>query len=162
MAAENLALALFYFCLAWVSFSFARSSDTIAAIWPPSGVLLGVLLQSRRDQWPAYAGVALLASLAAGIAHIDSWQVSLGLAVASVTEAVVAAYVLRRLVPGNFRLTGLWQLVALFGIGSLAVACTGAVISGLVFSPRAMISGRPGPTGGLRSAPAFSSSVPCC
>ncbi len=133
MTAETLALALFYFCLAWASFSFARSSDTIAAIWPPSGVLLAVLLQSPQARWPTYAGIALLASLAAGIAHIDSWQISLGLALASVIESVVAAYVLRRLVPGDFRLTGLRQLVALFGIGSLAAGCSGAVISGFVF-----------------------------
>lgn len=133
MTAETLALALFYFCLAWASFSFARSGDTIAAIWPPSGVLLAVLLQSPQARWPTYAGIALLASLAAGIAHIDSWQISLGLALASVIESVVAAYVLRRLVPGDFRLTGLRQLVALFGIGSLAAGCSGAVISGFVF-----------------------------
>jgi PAS domain S-box-containing protein len=132
IAAETLALALFYFSLAWVSLFFVHSSETVAAVWPPSAVLLGALLLSRRSHWPAYIAGALLASICAGLIHAASWPVAGGFAVANVAEATLTAFLLRRLFPEDFHLDDFRQLVGLFGIAAVATAGTGAAIAGLM------------------------------
>ena len=138
IATETLALILLYVCLTWISLSFAHTGESIAAVWPPSAVLLGVLLLTPRAHWPAYVAAAAAASLAIGLVHLGSWSIAVGFAAANVTEATLAAYLLRRTFPGDFRLTDFRRLAGLFGIAAIATAASGAVIAGLAVSYETM------------------------
>lgn len=128
---EAAGLALFYILLAWLSLSFASSGDSIAAVWPPSAVLLAVLLLTPRAHWAVYGGLAFVASFAVGFIHIGLLPITIGFALANVAEAILTAYLLRQLFPGDFRLTDFRQLTALIGVSGIAAAGTGSIISGI-------------------------------
>ena len=125
---------MLYVSLAWISLSFAKTGESIAAVWPPSAVLLGILLLTPSARWPAYAVAALFTSFGIGLARLGSWPIAIGFAAANVTEATLAAYLLRRIFPGDFRLTDFRQLAGLFGITAVAAAATGAIIAGATVS----------------------------
>ncbi len=107
------AIALLYFVTARASLALTVYPAGIAAVWPPSGLLLAILLLARPARWPpivAAVGVAILAAnLSAGVPPAPS----LGFALANCTESVVAALALRRWRPGPMTMGSLGDVVAL-------------------------------------------------
>ncbi|MES3152018.1 sensor domain-containing diguanylate cyclase [Sphingomonas faeni] len=89
-------LGLVYFAVATLALLATRSAHGIAAIWPPSGILLATLLSvPRRAVW-RFAVAAIVASLAANMVAGSGLRVSAGFSAANGLEAMVATLVLRR------------------------------------------------------------------
>ena len=89
-------LGVAYFAFAMVSLFVARGSHGVAAIWPPSGILLATLLiVPRRAVW-RFAMGAIVASLAANLLAGSSFPVAAGFTAANGIEAMVATLILRR------------------------------------------------------------------
>ena len=91
-----MALGIAYFAFAVVSLLATRGAHGIAAIWPPSGILLATLLIIRRRSVWRFAIAALVASFAANFLTGADLYVSVGFTAANGLEAVVAALLLRR------------------------------------------------------------------
>ncbi len=91
-----MALGIAYFAFAVVSLLATRGAHGIAAIWPPSGILLATLLIVRRRSVWRFAIAALVASFAANFLTGADLYVSVGFTAANGLEAVVAALLLRR------------------------------------------------------------------
>lgn len=89
-------LGIAYFAFAVLSLIEARGSHGIAAIWPPSGILLATLLiVPRRAVW-RFAIAAIVASLAANLLDGAGFRVAAGFTAANGIEAMVATLILRR------------------------------------------------------------------
>ena len=89
-------LGIAYFAFAVVSLLATRGAHGIAAIWPPSGILLATLLIVRRRSVWRFAIAALVASFSANFLTGADLYVSVGFTAANGLEAVVAALLLRR------------------------------------------------------------------
>jgi PAS domain S-box-containing protein len=70
---------------------YALSVHGIAALWPPSGVMLALLLLSERRWWPALATGGLLGSVASDLLSGFAPLAALAAATANLTESLVAA-----------------------------------------------------------------------
>ncbi|MGB3377244.1 MAG: diguanylate cyclase [Allopontixanthobacter sediminis] len=78
-----------YFLLAHFSLSASMGLHGMATMWPPSGLLLGVLLLNRRDRWPGLILACAAASAAANyMAHSDP-LLTAGFTVANMIESVL-------------------------------------------------------------------------
>jgi PAS domain S-box-containing protein len=99
----------------------------IATLWPPAGIMLALLVLSRRSEWPAIVAGGWVASLASDLySNFPVWF-SIGAASANLIESVVAAWVLVR-VAGQQpldTLRGLLTLVIGVTIGTNAVTAIG-------------------------------------
>lgn len=132
--ADALALSMFYFALAWASHAFTSSSHTLAAIWSPSAILLGILLQSRHSEWPLFAIAAFVASFGAAFAHIQSLPASAGLAAAEIVEPLAAALMLRAIWSRGFDLSRITQIAGLTAVSALTNSAIGAPIGAAVLA----------------------------
>ena len=89
-------LGIAYFAFAVLSLIVARGAHGIAAIWPPSGILLATLLiVPRRAVW-RFAVAAIIASLAANLFEGSGFRVAAGFTAANGIEALIATLILRR------------------------------------------------------------------
>ena len=61
-----LAFGLLYFVLARLAQVFFIGGEGITAVWPPSGLVLGVMLASRRRDWPWLLATVFASNAAAG------------------------------------------------------------------------------------------------
>ncbi|RXD05777.1 sensor domain-containing diguanylate cyclase [Sphingomonas sp. UV9] len=89
-------LGIAYFTIAMLSLVMMRGTHGIAAIWPPSGILLATLLIVPRQAVWRFAVAAIIASLAANLFAGSSFRVSAGFTAANGIEAMVATLLLRR------------------------------------------------------------------
>src|SRR5580698_7125139 len=97
------------------------STGGVTILWPPNGLLLGVMLCVPRRQWPAYLTVGYLTDL--GINLALSWHflphlwLSAYLAGCNMLEVSVAAIFLYRTIAPNPDLTQRRQLMSLLLYG---------------------------------------------
>ncbi len=70
---------------------YALTVHGVAALWPPSGVMLALLLLSERRWWPALATGGLLGSVASDLLSGFTPLAALAAAAANLTESLVAA-----------------------------------------------------------------------
>jgi integral membrane sensor domain MASE1 len=106
--------------------AFATSSVT--AIWPPTGIALAALVLWGPTMWPGVALGAFLANAWTGVPLVSV----LGITCGNTLEAVVGAYLLRRVAdfrPSMERVRDVFALVALAAIASTAIAATIGVAS---------------------------------
>src|SRR5574341_160768 len=92
-------VGLVYFLLARLSVLFLAPPEELAVLWPPAGYFLGILLITRRHDWP-------LTSLAVMAA---SWLASVSI---GILPLVGLAFALARCVAG---IAGAWALVRFAG-----------------------------------------------
>ncbi len=91
--------ALGYYILASVSLYATKGADNIAAVWPPSGYFLALLLlMPAQVRIAAFAGMAA-ASLGANVQGGVSVGTALAFSFANGCEAVVALWLLRKREP---------------------------------------------------------------
>jgi integral membrane sensor domain MASE1 len=129
--------ALLYFLIARASLAFIVQPQGIAAVWPPSGLLLAALLLSNRRSWPLLlllvAGGITLANLFSG----NSWVVSLGFALANIIESLLAAEFSARVIGLPITMTRLRDVVGLAGLAVIGcnalTALLGAAVASLAF-----------------------------
>lgn len=86
---------LAYFGAAFGSLYLTRSGDGIAALWPASGIMLAVLLMAARSRLQWHIGAAAVASMAANLAAGNAPILALLFTTANISEAVLAAWLLR-------------------------------------------------------------------
>jgi signal transduction histidine kinase/ActR/RegA family two-component response regulator len=89
----TVAIAVVYIAAAWLGLSLAFVDGRISLVWPPSAVAVAAMLLWGRHALPGVAAGAFIANLSYGSPIVFA----LGAAVGNPLEAIVAAYLLRRL-----------------------------------------------------------------
>ena len=91
---------LVYYVLAHFSLTAAMGVNGIATMWPPSGVLLAVLLLTRRDRWLGIILACGLASVLANYSASSDFLLACGFTLANLAEGLI---VIRLLGPESRR-----------------------------------------------------------
>ena len=116
-----------YFLLASLSLHATKGADNIAAVWPPSGYFLALLLLMPARAWiAAFAGM-MAASLGANFYGGAPLLTSLAFTFSNGCEAAVALWIMRRREPGELSF-----MVPRSVISFCIAAFTGSVISAFV------------------------------
>lgn len=122
-AGKVAALAGAYYVSAKVGLDLAFATSSVTAIWPPTGIALAALVLWGRSMWPGVALGAFIANVDTGVPLVTV----LGITCGNTLEAVVGAYLLRRLNdfrPSLDRTRDVLALVGLAAVGSTAIAAT--------------------------------------
>ncbi|WP_439568941.1 diguanylate cyclase [Sphingopyxis sp.] len=118
-----------YFLLASLSLHATKGADNIAAIWPPSGYLLALLLlMPVRARIAAFAGMAA-ASIGANMTEGIEAATAAAYTAANAAEAAIALWLVRRREPGEMsfmvpRAVGNFCLAALMASAASAAIAT--------------------------------------
>lgn len=115
-------LAGLYVAAAKLGLSLSVAYGNVTPVWPPTGISLAALLLFGFRLWP---GVALGAFLANATTPVGPWT-SLGIATGNTLEAVVGAYLLRRVAFQNplERVRDVLAIATLAALFSTAVSAT--------------------------------------
>jgi len=89
-----LALAAIYFGAAKLGLALAFAAEQVSAVWPPTGIALAAVLLFGYRVWPGIALGAFLANVTAN----EPVATAFGIAMGNTLEAVVGAWLLRRVV----------------------------------------------------------------
>ncbi|MDK2760674.1 MAG: diguanylate cyclase [Sphingopyxis sp.] len=120
-----------YFLLASLSLYTTKGADNIAAIWPPSGYFLGILLlmpaQARLLGFLAMVSASIGANMVQGIESLTTAIFT----AANVTEAAVAFWLLRRREPGELSFM-VPRAVGSFCIAALCASFVSAAMATLL------------------------------
>jgi diguanylate cyclase (GGDEF)-like protein/PAS domain S-box-containing protein len=127
-------LGIAYFASALLSLVMTRGAHGIAAIWPPSGILLATLLVVPRHAVWRFAMAAILASFAANLLAGSGFCVSIGFTAANGLEAMVATLLLRRRSGARVSFINPSGLSAFF-VASLIASLVSALVATCI-SPR--------------------------
>jgi integral membrane sensor domain MASE1 len=121
-AAKIALIAAAYYGSAKVGLDLAFATGSVTAIWPPTGIALAALVLLGPSVWPGVALGAFLANAWTGVPLVAV----LGITCGNTLEAVVGAYLLRRVdfMPSLERVRDVLALVALAAVGSTAIAAT--------------------------------------
>ena len=117
------AVAAIYFGSAKLGLSLG-SVKQVTAVWPPTGIALAAILLLGDRLW---AGIILGAFLA-NITADEPWPTACGIAVGNTLEAVVGAWLLRRVVRFNETLSRLKDVLGLV----LLAACVSTSVSATI------------------------------
>ena len=107
-------LAAVYFGGGKLGLTLSSVEDIVTIVWPPTGIALAALLLFGYRLWPGIALGAFLVNISAGA----SPAVVLGISVGNTLEAVVGAYLLRRVVGFD---NSMQRLRDVLGLVSMAV-----------------------------------------
>ena len=122
-AAKIAVIAAAYYGSARVGLDLAFATGSVTAIWPPTGIALAALVLWGKSVWPGVALGAFLANAWTGVPLVTV----LGITCGNTLEAVVGAYLLRRVagfVPSLERVRDVLALVALGAVASTVIAAT--------------------------------------
>jgi anti-anti-sigma factor len=128
---EIVAVAIAYAASGKLGLHFAHASTTVTAIWPPTGIALAALVLGGYRLWPGVALGALLANANTDVPAVTVF----GIVVGNTLEALVGAFLLRRVAdfrPGLERVRDVIALVLFGAVVSTIVAATVGVTSLLV------------------------------
>jgi len=120
-----------YFLLASLSLYATKGEDNIAAVWPPSGYFLALLLlMPTRARVAAFAGMAVT-SIGANMAEGVAAGTAAAFTVANVAEAAVALWLIRRREPGEMSFMAP-RAVGSFCVAALAASAASAIVATLL------------------------------
>jgi len=122
-------------------------SPTLALYWPSTGLLLAILLGRERRSWPVWMAVAAAAICLSLIAHGSPLMVGALAAGMTTFDALLAAALVRWIIPGPFSLDRVSHTAILL-LSSLAAPAIGGLIFVGTLAP-ATISGGAGWLGWL-------------
>lgn len=127
-----------YVLLASLSLHATRGADNIAAIWPPSGYFLALLLLMPARARPASFVAMAAASVAANMLSGTSAVISAAFTIANAAEAGAALWLIRRRVPGELSFMEPRAVanfcVAVLAAGALS-ASVAAALAGTLAAP---------------------------
>ena len=112
-----------YYVSARIGLDLAFATGSVTAIWPPTGIALAGLVLWGSSVWPGVALGAFLANAWTGVPLVAV----LGITCGNTLEAVVGAYLLRRVAgfrPSLERVRDVLALVALGAVASTVIAAT--------------------------------------
>lgn len=117
-----------YFLLAELGHGLSFEGPGFATFWPPSGLLLAVLITSPRWQWPLLLLLSAVANIATDVLlHGQFVGISLAFWMANSIEATLGAVLTQTWLGGRNRLRNLQDMVRLFVI-ALVCPLAGAAI----------------------------------
>jgi integral membrane sensor domain MASE1 len=118
--------------------SLKTPEQTFATFWPPAGLLLAALVQTRFRSWPTLLLIAGVANLTSDGLRQQSLLVSLGFCVAHGVQACLGAWLLRRFAGRPLTLTRVKDVMGLAFcsavLGPLAGATLGAAVVSVAFN----------------------------
>jgi PAS domain S-box-containing protein len=117
-------LAVVYFAAARLGLAYASIGHSVSLIWPPTGIALAALILLGDRYWPGIAAGAFLANLLSPIPATAAAGIALG----NTAEALVGAYLFRRLAGPEAQLENLRAVRAFV----LVAAPLAALVSALV------------------------------
>jgi diguanylate cyclase (GGDEF)-like protein/PAS domain S-box-containing protein len=103
----------------------------ITILWPSNGLLLSVLLLTRRRQWPSYLGVAFAVDLGINLSLANPVGISAYLAGCNMIEVLVAASLLYRVMGPVPDLTRRRQLIYFLAFGVILAPAIAAFLASL-------------------------------
>jgi integral membrane sensor domain MASE1 len=127
-ALKLLAVAAVYYGAAELGLSLAYTNNSISAVWPPTGLALAATVFWGYRMWPGIALGALLGNVDTGV----PWYTVLGITTGNTGEALVGAFLLRRVAdfrPSLERVRDVIALALLAGVVSTTVSATIGVSS---------------------------------
>ncbi len=113
--------AVAYGLLACLSVLFVAQPENVSPFWPPSGLLLGLLLLSDRQRWPLLLLGVVVVSIPANLVAGKSAAVGFSFGAINAMEGLLSAVLLQRLARGPFTLNTPVQVVMLAVIPSALV-----------------------------------------
>jgi signal transduction histidine kinase len=117
-------VAAAYFGAAKLGLTLAHAQSSITAVWAPTGIALAALLIWGYRLWPAVALGALLANAWTGIPLISV----LGITAGNTLEALVGAYLLRRVAGFQRSLESVNDVLALVVFGGVISTMVSATV----------------------------------
>ena len=120
-------VALAYFTGARLGYAFAAGG--VVSLWPPSGLMLGLLAVSRSSQWPATIAGGLIGSFCSDLLSGYSIPLAIAAALANGFESFVGGLVLVRFLGSPARFSTL-RGVAVLVIGVVGVSNAFTAIGG--------------------------------
>jgi len=125
-------VALILVCLDYAALLLnIRSWDNggVTILWPSNGLLLGVLLCTKRRQWPAYLAVGLFVDLGINLALTFAPWTSTYLACCNMLEVGLAAALMYRTVSPNPDLTQRKQLLSMLLYGVVLAPAVASILA---------------------------------
>ena len=113
-----------YYASGKLGLDLAFATSSVTAIWPPTGIALTALILGGYRLWPAVALGALLANVDTGVPA----GTVLGITVGNTLEALVGAYLLRRVADFQPRLDRVRDVLALAGLGAVVSTMVSATV----------------------------------
>ncbi len=117
----GLLVAAVVFAGATAGYLLRAPASGISVIWPPSGILLAVLLLSDLRRWPLALAMAIAANITADVLHNIGPLQAIGGGLANALESLVAAAVVRRVAGTPVTLGSLRQAAA-FILGAVVLS----------------------------------------
>jgi signal transduction histidine kinase/integral membrane sensor domain MASE1/CheY-like chemotaxis protein len=120
----SIVIVAVYFVTGKLGLALAVEAKQVTAVWPPSGIGLAVLLLFGYLFWPAVAFGAFLLNLSTD----EPWLVACGVALGNTLEALIGAYMLRRLAGFENTLERLSDVLAFVGLAAVLSTTLSATI----------------------------------
>ncbi|WNG55018.1 hypothetical protein F0U59_09705 [Archangium gephyra] len=131
-----LVLGAAFIVTGWFSNHFVIPPHPSAVLWLPSGLSLAFLLRTRPQGWPVLLAAIFLADLVSIRLRgfpIPFWTVVIW-GLANCLRALVGAWLIRRFVGTDIRLTRRWELAGLFLFGGLVSPLVSATLGALGYT----------------------------
>jgi diguanylate cyclase (GGDEF)-like protein len=131
---ERLAVTVIVMVTAILGMLLLQGTSRMATIWPANGVLLAILLTSRRSHWPAYLACGYVANLLAAYLVGFHFNFVVRFPLVNLLELSFTLLLLRYFVGDNYDLSQpkiLWRFSLIAAVLSPAVS---TVLNALLFS----------------------------
>ena len=129
-----LALAALYYVGARLGVTFATLGNIVTLIWPPTGIALAAVLIYGNRLWPGVALGAVASAVAGGYGGVFI----VGQVAASLSEALLGAWLLRRIAGFDIGLVRLKDVVGLLFLA----ACFSTAIAAIIGTSSLIIAGK--------------------
>jgi diguanylate cyclase (GGDEF)-like protein/PAS domain S-box-containing protein len=133
-----------YFVLAAVTIYLTNSSEGCAPVWPANALLVAIMLQRPRGQWPAILVAGFIGNALANLVTREALAAPLLFSLSNVVEVLIAAIALDRVARQRQLLADTSSVFhfLLWGglIAPLVSACLGALTTFLLFRHPTLIS----------------------
>jgi PAS domain S-box-containing protein len=114
-----------YFGTARLGLELAAAHPSITAVWPPTGIALAAVLVWGAQMWPGIAVGAALANTFTG--DLPVWSVA-GIATGNTLEALLGAFLLKRVADFRISLDRVRDVLALASLGAVISTTVAATI----------------------------------
>lgn len=108
--------ALAYFAGAELGYALSLGPSVGGTFWPPAGIALAVFLTAPSRRWPLLLAAAATANFVSDEAHGQVLTASLSFMAANLGEALLGAWLLRRIFGGPVAFTRLPEILALAAV----------------------------------------------
>lgn len=116
-------LAFIYHLAAELGLLMAHVQPNTSPVWPPTGIAIAALLLFGYKYWPGITIGVMLAT----VLKDNPLNVSTGLAVGNTLEALVAAYLLKRLVKFHISLDRIQDVIGLAVVSAVATTISASI-----------------------------------